>query len=239
MYYFAYGNYVHAGGEVTVSVTKSPLRSEIGTYTGFTQQMTISGVLQANSADELTAALLLLEAAYSSDGYDAGLYADNGTPTAHVMLSALAQGGNRIVSLTYPKTDGPQYTTFRNYEIVIEARYLTGNRNQIVGWNETLTFTGTGGPRFIMQQPLVGYPQKWQVAARTPYLCTQSGMCLMLLDYPAPATPIFPADEHLDRRRIDVIHPQIINGTLQNYGRSWNYEFESISPLYANPTPPQ
>ena len=61
MYYFAYGNYVHAGGEVTVSVTKSPLRSEIGTYTGFTQQMTISGVLQANSADELTAALLLLE----------------------------------------------------------------------------------------------------------------------------------------------------------------------------------
>lgn len=234
--YLAYGSYVHASGETTLSILKTVLRSEIGTRIGFTEQWKISGFIQASNVANLTAALYLLETAYSVDGNNIALYNDDGSLTQHFMLTNNTQGGVRVVDFSYPDGYGGEYTTYRKYSVTLEGRFITAARNQIVAWLETLSFTGDGGPRFVMQQPLIGTPQKWQTASQTPYQCTQSGTSVMTFDYPTPPGPLFPQAEHHDRRRIERKGPEIIFGAFQNYGVSWQYEFESTSPLFGDPT---
>lgn len=237
--YLAYGSYIHAAGMATISIQKSVLRSEIGTRIGYTEQWTIDAYIKGDDVPSLTVLLGILEAAYSFDGYNIVLFNDDGSPTQHSMISANAQGGVRVVSFGYPDGDNTEYVTMRKVQIVLEGRFVSASRSQIVAWSETLSFTGDGGPRFIMQQPLLGYPQKWQVASRTPFYANQSGQAVIMFDYPNPPGPLFPDAEHRDRRQVAKIHPQIINGVFQNYGLTWSYEFESINPLFGNPTPPQ
>lgn len=229
-----YGDYAHAAGEVTITVSKDKEYAETGQQTGYKETWTIKGILHAATVSAVTAALTALETAYSVNGRDLLFYeADGVTPTNHGMISNGSATGVRIAKFSYPIGDGAEYSTYRTYEIEAEAHYLTANA-EFDTWTQTINIRG-GGPRFIYLQTMTGQPQKQQVAQSTPYMATQSGTAVGLLRYPSFPAPMFPAHEHVDQRSQTKVSPEIQPNTPTHYQIEWSYEFESASPLFGQP----
>lgn len=228
-----YGSYAHAEGEASLTISKRVVEGETGLRTATIQTWTIEGWLHGDDKAEVTAAIHAMESAYSVNGYDLGLYEPNGTATAHVMISAAARGGVRILNLDYPDGQGAEYTTYRKYRITAEAEFPTGQKG-IKSFTETLTLSG-GGPRFLFLQTLSGLPQKQLVAQSTPYRATQQGSAKSDDDYPNIPPPIFPQHEHIDRRNLSRQSPKWRMGSKSDYVSTWAYEFESATPLVGNP----
>lgn len=229
-----YGTYSHASGEASIVVEKKVNESETGVKISFTETWTITGWLHADDTAGLTTAILALESAYGVNGYDLGLYLDDGaTVTAHYMQTALARGGTRVKSLKYPKGDGAEYTTYRQYEIIVEAEFPMGNAG-ITAYEETVTLTG-GGPLYVFLETLTGPPQKQLVKQQTTYKATQAGSATGDIAYPSIPAPLWPDAEHVTRRSIAKMHPRIARQTLTDYTVSWSYEFESSTPLIGSP----
>lgn len=235
-----YGTFAHADNEVQITISRRANVEPNGLRSTFVETWTIRGVLQAANRAALTSAIDALEAAYAVDGNNLTFFDDNGTTeTAHKLDSATALGGVRVVAgPSYPAGSGAEYSTFRTYSITVEAEYpIDDEIEQPVAWTETLVFGG-GGPRFVMLQTLTGAPVRQEVAENTPYWCLQTGSAKGLLSYPTPAEPMFPDDEHTDRRRTTFRTPEILEGVPKDFIVDWFYSFESTEPLIGLPTLP-
>lgn len=250
--YLRYGSYIHTSNEVEVTISHSALFNQRQVFYGVKHTWEIKGELRAASQALLSLAIVALEAAYSVNYQDLGLYTDSGSLTAHYLSNATTRGGVRVISLRYPKGNEGEYSLWRSYEITIEAETpeAVDPANQDQGqqpegqtllqeWNETLSLSG-GGPRRVFQQPLVGPAQKQVVATQTTFKARQSGSATGLNGYPAVPAPKFPADEHEDQREIVYESPTRIEGPagafFQNYKLTWSYQFESVDPLIGRPS---
>ena len=110
-------------------------------------------------------------------------------------------------------------------------------------WEESISFTGTGGPKFVMQQPLPelpgmlpALPQKQIVASHTPYKAVQSGQAVGIFGPPTPPLPLWPAAEHQELRVVDPKTPERMGNGYWRYPITWSYTFESVDPLIGLPT---
>jgi hypothetical protein len=181
-------------------------------------------------------AIAEMREAYSTNGRDVGLFLDDGvTPTDHVIVSASTIGGVRVLSLEFPRGDGAEYSTFRTYRVVLEAEYTDASSN-LLEYHEALSFDGTGGPRRVFLDVLEGLPQEQIGTQATTSRATQSGRAVGLAGYPIPPSPIWPAAELPDRRRLTLRTPERSGGQLLRYTVDWHYSFESIIPLAGTPT---
>lgn len=235
-----YGSYQHAEGECEVFINRQMMETAAGFQYGVKETWTIHGFLATTTQALLTTAIINLKAAYSLHGQNLGLYLSDGTTlTDHYVTGNTPIGGVRVVSgPSFPKGHGGEYSTFRSYEITLEAEFSVVNQATI-HFNEVLTFTG-GGPRFVYLQPLQGLPQKQQVAQSTPYRAVQSGSVIGLLDYVAPPTSLWPADEDIEQRKIDYLSPKREERgnhfVYRNFEVRWSYVFTAVAPLVARPT---
>jgi hypothetical protein len=230
-----YGSYAHSDNEVQITISRRSRIEDNGLRASFVESWNIRGVLQAANPAALTAAIAALEAAYSASGQDLVFFENDGTTeTAHKLANATAIGGVKVVSGPgYPAGSGAEYSTFRTYAITVEAEYPL-DVDDPIAWTQTLV-AGGGGARFVMLQTLTGSPVRQQEAENTPYWALQTGTAKGLLDYPTPDDPMFPDDEHVDRRRIVHRTPEIIEGVPAGFVVSWSYSFESVSPLVGEP----
>jgi hypothetical protein len=239
-----YGNYAHALGEATIVIGVQPLFNEQGTRYAERERWEISGFLQASTTTALTAAINAMKAAYALPNQELGLYLGDGhTLSSHYIRPSDTLAGIRVISgPNFPQGRGAEYSTFRSYQIVLEAdRPVDESAHDpdatLLAWEETLTFTG-GGPRFVYLQTLLGLPQKQIVAAATPFRVTQQGRAVGQSLYPPPATPLWPIAEHVDDRKLTRKSPRASTpaGGPTEYEVTWQYVFESESPLVGNPT---
>jgi len=227
-----YGSYTHADSEVSVSISKQPTFNTIGLRKGYIERWQVRGILHAADADTLRTAIETLEAGYGADNYDLVLYASDGVTVRHAMRNAGSPGGVRVMQLDYPEGDGAEYTTYRTYNISLEAEYLT--QLGVESYTETYDFSG-GGEAWVMVETITGPPLRQTVRQQTPYRCTQSGSSVGGGARPSPPPPAFPGVEHVNERRITYGTPQFLrNGNIQ-YPLSWSYSFESATPLFALP----
>jgi hypothetical protein len=239
--YLQYGGYRHVSGEVELSaISKTLLRTpKVGYKFGVKEVWTLKGFLQAPDVPSISAAIAAIEQAYGDDFQTVGLYNDDGSPTAHIMQGANALGGVRVISLSYPQGQGAEYSTFRSYQLVIEGTYQVIAADFLLYFSESLSFMG-GGPRFVFRQPINGVPQRQQVAQATPYFARQAGKAVGLLRYPIPPPPIWPFDEHTDKRHVSEKSPTRIGGVGSpvyiEHEVDWDFSFESANPLIAVPT---
>lgn len=232
--FLQYGNYVHATNEAEVTISRLPTYNDGGLLQGYLETWRIRGILQAADQTALSIAINQLNAAYAVQDRNLGLFFDSGAATSHVLLSAQSIGGVRVIDgPNYPVGTGAEYSTFRSYEIAVEAEFRNAQRG-LLAWTESLSFSG-GGPRFVMQQPLDGLPVRQRVAESTPYLVQQSGSAVGNLTYPIPSAPLFPADEHVDQRRIDRGQPRRHGSSYSEWPISWSYSFEAAAPLLGLP----
>ena len=231
-----YGSYTHDQNECAVVISKRAQFSPRGDRQSVRETWHVTGIKQAASQGALTAALAALRAAYGQNGFDVGLYLDDGvTLTDHAMASAATLGGVRVLELDFPHGDGAEYSTFRTYRLVLEADF-PDSAGLLLEYDEALHFEGTGGPRRVFLEVLEGLPQEQIGTQASTYRVTQSGRAVGHGTYPLPAAPIWPAAELVDRRRVTLRTPQRFAGPWARFPVEWKYVFESISPLAGTPT---
>lgn len=236
----SYGGYIHADAECAVQIQTTPMRNEGNQYYAYRSHWTITGYLEAASQNALIAAITALEAAYSVDGGNLVLLANDLTTVAARLTSANCIGGTRIIEgPSYPE-DGQrtaEFSTFRNYRIEVEG--LVGTGVQLLAWTESLSYRGTGGPRFVHRQPIVDLPQKQQVAQATPVRVMQEGRAVGFLDWPVPPSPQWPADVKEDEIEIRFNQPKRYgppgSPSYREFETTWSYPHEGVGPFAGFP----
>lgn len=230
--YFKYGPYRHADNEVEISSIAVRPYYLRGRRAGVVKQLTITGEILATGQAAVTAKVREIESAYSRDGFDAGLFQDNGTLTPHALLNVGSVSGVRVVGGVNwaPALAGYATSTLR-YQITLEAEYLDGTGPQIVSYSETVAFIGRGGPLRVFVEPQQGPAIPQIVQQRTLYRATQSGQAVGRLGYPFPNPPLWPQWEQQEQARVQHTSPQNERGFFENYSVSWSYSFMSPIPL--------
>lgn len=239
-----YGSYIHAANENWFRVEYHFKKSRLGYPQSLFTRWTIWGVITADSQSALTTALAALEAAYSVDGYNILVYLNDGTTlTQHYLLNSTTINGVQVTDFSYIDRDprhgqsGCEYVNKRTYRIVLQAESVDDNAYGLLSWEEQVVGIGTGGPIFIQKPALTGPPQRQIIQQQSSFRAIQSGRAVGYLGYPAAiATPIWPGDEHVERRRIAPATPDFGVRINTGYPISWHYEFESSSQLVGNPT---
>jgi hypothetical protein len=124
-----YGPYQHSQNEVSIRITREPMRSQGGLFYAYKERWDCQGLLLNYATQQnLTNAIQQLTAAYSVDGNNLVLYLDDGiTPTAHALISANCNGGTRVVQApSFPDTLGTaeyQPAAGRSYSFAIEGKW--------------------------------------------------------------------------------------------------------------------
>lgn len=237
------GSYAHPLNEAAVAIDRQSLLNEAGLLYGFRETWAVTGFVQQPSQDLVTAQCTLMERAYAADFQNVALVANDGT-VARSLPGRTALGGVKVLSLSYPENglNTAEWSTYRSYQLRLECTYPAGGLAgplTLLSFTESLSFTG-GGPRFVHLQPLVGLPQRQQVAQATPYRVTQRGRAVGLYAYPVAPPPIWPVAEHLDQRTIEPETPKrsgdVLASTYAEFPLSWSYFFEANVPLAGYPT---
>ncbi len=232
--YFQYGGYRHADHEVClVSSSQQKLEDSRGQITR--RQLVIEGVLTGDTQQQLRESINALTAAYAVDGQSAGLYHDDGSLSAHYLDSDASTGGVQIKNLEFPHGDAAEYATQRTYRITLAADFAARTGN-LSSWRETLHITGNGGPRYVFIEVQNGPPVKQLVSQATVVTAIQSGAATGVYSQPAVPPPVWPQAEQASQRKISPVAPQQNNGRFTGYGVTWEYHFESSTPLAGQPT---
>lgn len=240
--YLRYGTYSHETGECAITIQKESVLSAENNRIGWKEIWNISGMLRASTTSELTTKIRALETAYSVNGRDLVLLNDDGSETAHKLISNRSRTGVMIQKLDYPAGEGAEYTTFRNYTLIAECDFSILESFDIVGggkgkkgggislsYNEVITYRGSGGPRIVVLETMGGDPVKQIVSKRTPRYKTQSGSATGLYAYPQIPPPLDPDNEISDRRVTQYDLPSTVSafGKESIFRVNWSYEFVS------------
>lgn len=250
---FQYGNYNHAAGEVQLTVTKKAIPSPRGLKMAINETWQLDGILQSTDGTipTLDAQLQTLQNAYgvntvtgqvtgSADFQNAKLlYNDGVTPTAHQLISGNSISGTRITGFSFKRGQGAEHAAFRSYTITLEAVFIDATVNLLV-FQETVAFKGTGGPRFVALETLDEDPVFQQVAAATTIHCAQSGNAIGISKFvPIPGQLLDTTFEHEEQQEIILGPIEQVGSGLWRYHCSWKYVFEGISLGNALPNSPK
>lgn len=228
-----YGNYAHPDNEANVSISRVGLEAEDGFVYGYTETWNITGILHGDTDADLFKAMNDLLDAYSLQGRD--LIWKKGDTVMHQLLSQNTLTGTKVSTLPhFPKNTGGELTTFRTYNIVVEAEvpFVSFDAEAddfeplILKFEENINRTGTGGPKVAFLPTLTGKYQKQQLTQSSTITIVQSGMKVGLGGYPIPNLPLWPDDEHQERRQINQAATRRRNGVDLEYPIHWSYTFE-------------
>ncbi len=228
-----YGDYAHPDNEANVSISRVGLEAEDGFVYAYTEVWNITGILHGDTDAALFKAMADLLDAYSKQGEN--LVWKKGDVVMHQLLSDDTLTGTKVSTLPhFPKNTGGELTTFRTYNIVVEAEVsfvpldLSADPfiPLILKYEESLNSTGSGGPKVAFLPTLTGKYQKQQLTESSTITIVQSGMSVGLGAYPIPNLPLWPDDEHQDRRQINRAPTRRRNGVGLEYPIHWNYTFE-------------
>ena len=233
-----YGNYSHAQDEVLISVQRSPLYDEQKKAYGYTEKWNLGGQILADSSTAITTALNALVAAYSVNGKDLKLLQNDGTLTAHYMLSNQSRGGTRVTEgPSYLEGGKGQYANHRSYSIAVEADFISPAASNLVSFHEEIEIVGDGSGMWSHIPVIAGLWPKVDTTTHSVVRMVQRGQAVGLRTYPyafLPA-PIWPGDFKGWEKRAIKGGPDNINGAFTNYRLSWEYPFEANSGRDGNP----
>lgn len=225
--YFRYGSYVHDTDLWNVHFSIRPIRNSENDRMLNRYQFRLRGTLKADSPSLLTSKIRALRNSYAVDNGDAGLYFDNGDPTADVITNANSYDGVHVSLIDEGSDNGAEYTTFRSFSIDIYADYLPYGGIVIESYTETVQIVGTGGPRTVGIELITGPPQLQTPVSQTLVRAIQQGQMITISGTPSAPPPYWPQY---------VLQDTFTNSKLsQSLGRrkqlSWKYDFLSPIPL--------
>lgn len=229
-----YGTFLSADSECTVVIDREAITNNAGQPYALRHTWNIEGQIQAADTPSVVAAMGALERAFAVWGFNLALLDSNGN-VCHALPSVGSLTGVRITKPpSYPKGDGAQLSTFRDFTITATADYpYIGAINPLKNFTETLRFSG-GGPRVTCVECVNIDPQPQVLTLLTAYRATQIGSAIGMFGYPPIPAPIFPgALEEAGEPAFTA--PRLQYGTYVDFGVSWSYRFISPSPLIGLP----
>lgn len=230
----SYRSYSHPDNEANVTITRVGIAADDGFIYAYNEVWNITGILHGDSDTELVANMAALLEAYSVQG--GNLTWTKGGVVIHQLVSANTLTGTKVTVLPhFPKNSAGELTTFRTYNIVVEAEFsflpLNPSSPLVLKYEESINTTGTGGPKIGFLPTLTGTYQKQQLTEKSTVTIVQSGMSIGLGGYPTPNLPLWPNDEHAERRQINRAATRRRNGVDLEYPIHWNYTFERNQPF--------
>ena len=245
-----YGSYQHDDGEVTVSISRQAKETDAGIPYALTHTWQIQGQIQGASTTEVRDKILALERAYTFWNRNLRLVASDGTVLHELPVAGSISGVRVIQPPSFPDGAGAQYTTYRDYTIIVQAEYPYGPTLGIAGgflrgfaggyllkrFSETVSFSG-GGPKRAIIETINTPPILQLVGAYTAYRATQSGIAVGYLGYPPVnviAPPLWPR-YLMESPKITRKSAVMQNGIPTDFEVTWSYEFASPVPLYGGP----
>lgn len=233
-----YGGYAFSDNEVSIQISRRRVYSQRGRQLFTRHTWTITGWKTGTDAADLTSKLTAMEIACLADGFDLLFYDNNGAPTSHGIFSGDTINGVQSVGpVHYPGANpgiwgmGTEYVNKRTYRVVFQGDYP--GADDLVSWDESITKTGTGGPKFIWQESLTSSPQLQTTKQFTKCQLIQQGHAVGFLSRPAPASPLYgdPFFQH-DKAMTRIETPRYQGLNLSTHWPiHWRYVFESASPL--------
>lgn len=239
--YFKTEHYTHAVGEVEFSQQRQAVRGKNNLVIGSRYIWTLAGkLLTSDPATDVAA----LETAYSLIITDAGLWdQDSGLPVFRLQAAGLVGGIQVVDGPNFPPEPG-HLINHIPYSITLEGATAIavdegGPFGQgVLDFEETVSIIG-GGPRFIVQETMLGPPVKQFTNQQTPTRMTQVGRALGKNTWPNYPPPRWPEHEHVDRRQISYTTPQEVGpvgSTPSGYQTAWAYDFTAAQPQAGYPT---
>jgi len=229
-----YGSYFTADHECTVIIDKEAVMNAAGQPYALRHTWSIEGMLNAADTAAVVVAMQALERAFAPWFFDLYLLDSSGN-ICHAMPSRGSLTGVKIIKPPhYPKGDGAELSTFRNYAITATADYpYGGGVNPLKAFTETLAFRG-GGPRQTVVECVDVEPQPQLLNLFTAFRAVQTGSAIGMFGYPPIPPPIFPGA--LEEAGEPVFtSPSLMYGTYVDFGVSWSYRFSSPTPLVGLP----
>lgn len=243
---FGYGAKRFEAGEFALrAFNTTPTRNEKGRLEKITRVLEVNFEIIRDSQADITRRFNEIAAAIRVDGKDVGFYEDDGGRSAIFIDSSETASG--VLIAEYPglsPDDGADYATHHKGSCAFAAEYLPsafggggGGQNELTDYREALSVRGTGGPRIVSVENDRGRPQQFVLADRTTIFAQQSGTLSVISErpyYPAPNPPVWPklivgeSAEH--SKEITPSNDGSFTCTV-----SWNYQFQSIGPLFGEP----
>lgn len=234
-----YGSYIFAEGLQTYTFDIMPSFSETFQRSGQAYRAEIRGVLLVpSSVDESGAAAYLvdqirrLKNAFAIDGNDFVVTNDDGA-VIDAIYSAEIVGGLRVLEGPSFNDVGPgELVRKRTFRIVLGGERALideaggGGTPVFVSYSSSVSYEGTGGPRFVMVETMDGYPIKQVVNSYTVCRATQEGRAVQRYRRPSFPAPLYPDREQQSARRIVFAQPD-----KDSFEVSWSYTFESATPF--------
>uniref|UniRef100_UPI0026247177 hypothetical protein n=1 Tax=uncultured Gimesia sp. TaxID=1678688 RepID=UPI0026247177 len=194
----SYGNYTHDEYEVTVNITMRGLENPTGYVYGVTETWQITGILQADSLAALLVKQAALQAAYQLQDQNV-LWTSGSSSVVYQIQADQTLYGVRVVSPpSFAQGAAPgELVNRRQYQITLEAAYLfdlaalgTPTAPYTLNYEQSLSFTGNGGPSFGHLPTLTGLYQKQILTETSLVTCQQTGSRTTLNAYSAPDPPL-------------------------------------------------
>lgn len=238
--YFKTEHYTHAVGEVEFSQQRQAVRAQNSSLIiGARYIWTLTGKLLTSDPASAVAAL---EAAYALPITDAGLWdQDSGSAIFRLQASQLVGGIQVVDGPNFPPEPG-HLINHVPYSLTLEGQtaYDSGTPfgSGVLDFEETVSIIG-GGPRFIVQETMLGPPVKQYTNQQTPTRMTQVGRALGKDYWPTPPAARWPDHEHKDRHQVNYTTPQqpgAGGSQATGYMTTWAYEFTAAQPQSGFPT---
>lgn len=230
------GNLTHALSAPAVAIRKVNRRTDASTRISTLETWEINALLTSSvGANDLDDTVKAVKAAYA-DGADFRILLPDGSQSAHSLLSGQCLGGTRIVNPpSFPDFSAAAGVTYLRFTATVEGEVIASNpATSLLSFEESLSFTG-GGPLTGFIEVLNGPPIEQTLRQQTVYRATQTGSAVGYGSYPAPAAPLWPANEIVPSRRITPRSPKRKGNTYTEFPVSWSYEFHSASALSGTP----
>ena len=228
--YFQYGAYQHPPGEVNLTRMEIiPRFNNRGQRFAALNRLHIVGEIQEIGQKDLSAKIAVLINAYVSNGFSAGWYESDGTPTRHFLDQNQANNmsGVRVFRREWPRGAGDEYATVRTFYIVLEALFYEP-QSELMEFNEEIRAIGTGGPLWESIISTTGPVTSQILAQQTPQRLIQTGYVIGGAGYHvAVPSPLFPAWEHGPRRLQRPRQPRFYGKLHRGYRFDWRYDMEA------------
>jgi hypothetical protein len=249
--FLEYGDYRHAIGDAAVSINRVGEFNDLGVCYAIRETWSIQGRLIASSQNGVSTAISRLESAYYVGNRPIGLYFGHESggkvikdgATQHSIVPGRTIDGVRVrVQPSYQLNTGGEYTTYRHYNIAVEALVKTGlYGSDIAAWDESVTSQG-GQPRDIVIETLNTAPVIQRTAAQTAFYVTQTGRAVGLNTWPAASPWIFSLNEAaVYTNRIGRRAPRttLLGGLPMRrwFETTWEYVFGLATAVEVQPLP--
>lgn len=258
--YLKYGEYAHKLCDAEVVISRQSVVNDVGITYAIDHTWQINGKLEGDTQAELTQAIRDLEYYYSIPDQNIslrfGIEDGNGNaiddpavsnPTAHYINATDTLHGVRVTQQpSYPIGRGAEYSTFRSYQITVEARVALANLvggteiNRYTQWTESVTVLD-GQPKWVPLEVLDGPPVIQKVSNHTIQRVIQEGTAIadILPPYPQKMYPTIPTEREMVRRSSPTITSTRGGGQSNTmYQIDWQFVY-LIDAWYKNVYPSQ